>query len=143
MKVSINSKIVNNVCSTNRKAINEAFKQFNGKEIILTIERKKKKRSNEQNRYLFGVIYPIVKLAFKESWGEVRSIEEIHEWAKNQFNYIEKVNEETGEIMRLPKSTTLNSTTDQEVFHEEIRRFCDEWFGVSIPLPNEQVEIKL
>ena len=141
MKVSVNCKVENGTIATNRRTLANAFKEFDGKEVTVTIERKRKKRSNNQNAYLWGCVYPILKLAFYETWGEVRSIEEIHEWAKLQFNYTEKVNQETGEIARIPKSTTINSTIQQEEFHEEIRRFAREWFNTEIPLPNEAIEM--
>lgn len=60
-----------------------------------------------------------------------------------QFNYFEKINEETGEIVRVPKSTTENTTTTQEEYHLEIRKFTKEWFNVEIPLPNEHLNLEL
>jgi hypothetical protein len=53
--------------------------------------------------------------------------------------YYEKLNEATSEIIKVPKSTTENSTTDQEEFHSEIRNFLKEWFNIDAPLPNEDI----
>jgi cytoskeletal protein RodZ len=142
MKVQINSSVIDGSPSTNRKAIIKAFNEFNGKEVTITIEKKKKRRSVPQNSYYWGCVLPILKAAIYDSWGEVKSIDEIHNWAKMQFNYTEKINETTGEVVKLPKSTTQNTTTDQETYHEEIRRFAHEWFNVEIPLPNTQLTIK-
>jgi hypothetical protein len=143
MKVQINSKVENGKLSTNRNSIAKAINEFNGKEVTITIENKIKKRTTPQNRYYWGCMLPILKAAIYETWGEVKSIEEIHNWAKVQFNYVEKINESTGEIIKLAKSTTENNTTEQEIYHEEIRRFAKEWFGVEIPLPNEVLTINL
>ena len=141
MKAQINSKIVNGKCTTNKASITKAFEQFEGKEITITIEKKRRKRSNEQNAYLWGCVYPLVKIGFFESYGEVFSIEEVHEILKMKFNSIVLANEETGEVIIAPKSTTKNSKFEQEQYHEQIRSFAKEWFNIHIPLPNEEIFI--
>jgi hypothetical protein len=60
-----------------------------------------------------------------------------------QFNTIEIINEKTGEVINVPKSTTENSTTDQEEYHLQIRDFLKEWFNVDCPLPNEDLTLNL
>jgi len=75
LKASIHSKIVNGKCATNKGSISKAFEQFEGKEITITIEKKKRKRSNEQNAYLWGCVYPLVKMQFYETCGEVFTID--------------------------------------------------------------------
>lgn len=125
----------------NRNDILNAMKQFNGKNIVLKLSLLSKKRSNEQNSYYWGVIIPITKDAIKNEWGEVWGVEKIHEFLKNKFLFYEKVNHETGEITRTPKSTTENTTTEQEEYYFEIRNFLKEWFNVNCPLPNENLTI--
>jgi hypothetical protein len=141
LKAQINSKIVNGKCTTNKGSISKAFEQFEGKEITITIEKKRRKRSNEQNAYLWGCVYPLVKIGFFESYGEVFSIEEVHEILKMKFNSIDLINEDTGEVVVAPKSTTKNSKFEQEQYHEHIRNFAKEWFNIHIPLPNEEIFI--
>ena len=138
-KITITTDIVNGQIKRNRNLVLEAIKSFEGKTIILTIERQTKKRTNNQNAYYHGVLIPILKNAIKDSWGEVWSSERCHEFCKMQFNFTEKVNEETGEIIRMPKSTTENTTTAQEEYHSEIRNFIKDWFEVDCPLPNEEI----
>ena len=140
-KITITTDIVNGQIKRNRNLVLEAIKSFEGKTIILTIERQTKKRTNNQNAYYHGVLIPILKNAIKDSWGEVWSSERCHEFCKMQFNFTEKVNEETGEIVRLPKSTTENTTTAMEEYHSEIRNFIKEWFGADCPLPNEKITL--
>jgi hypothetical protein len=43
----------------------------------------------------------------------------------------------------MSKSTTENTTTDQEIFHDRCRKLALEMFNVSIPLPNQQVNFEL
>lgn len=143
MKTSIHSKVENGKLKTNRKALSEAIEQYNGKEITITIQRKKKTRSNLQNAFYWGCVVPIFKAAIYEQWGERQSTQEIHEFLKQNLHFIEKVNESTGEIIRLAKSTTVDSTVDFMVYLEEIRKFGKEWFGIDVPEPNEQISIEL
>jgi len=143
MKVSVNSKIVNNRCSTNVKAINKAFEQFNGKDVTITIEKKKKKRSEMQNAYYWGVIIQLIKLAFKEQNGDIYTNLEVHEMLKIQLHFKELVNKETGEIIKIGTTTTTDSTVQFEEYEEDCRRWASEWLNIQIPLPNEQIEIEL
>ena len=66
-------------------------------------------------------------------------LRQAHEMFKTMFLYNEKVNDKTGEIVKTPKSSTENSTKEQEVYHEKCRQFLKEWFNVDVPLPNEGI----
>ena len=76
-----------------------------------------------------------------DTQGEWLTAEEVHEFCKSNFNYKEIVNENTGEVVRMPMKTADLSTIDFELYLDMIRTFSDEFFGVIIPLPNEQSEI--
>lgn len=133
--------ITDNRMMRNRTTILKALKQYVNKDVLLTIQPLKRNRSNQQNRYYWGVIIPLVQSGLEDVTGEMRSKNEVHEFLKFNFNYKEIVNQSTGEIYREPKTTTTNSTTDMEVYHEEIRRFAHEFLSVEIPLPNEDLEL--
>jgi len=138
-KISIFSKVVNGNLQRNKAKILQAIKSFDGKEIEIIIKRKRKSRSNPQNAYYFGVIIPITQRAINDEWGEIWSIQKTHEFLKNMFLYEERTNHDTSEIIKIPKSTTENSTLEQEMYHTQIRNFLLEWFNVDIPLPNEHI----
>lgn len=143
MKIQIRTNVINGILKRNRNQILETIKSFEGKDLLITFEKPKKQRSNNQNRYYHGVLIPILQNCIKESWGEIWSREKTHDFCKLQFNFIERVNESTGEIVRVPKSTTENTTTDQEDLHFEIRNFIREWFNTEVPLPNEDITLNL
>ena len=138
-KISIFSKVVNGNLQRNKAKILQAIKSFDGKEIEIIIKRKRKSRSNPQNAYYFGVIIPITQRAISDEWGEIWSIQKTHEFLKNMFLFEERTNHDTSEIIKIPKSTTENSTLEQEMYHTQIRNFLLEWFNVDIPLPNEHI----
>ena len=141
MKIQIRTSVTNGKLTRNRNLILEAINSYEGKDVLITFEKPKKQRSNNQNAYYFGVILSILQNCIKESWGEVWSKEKAHDFCKLQFNFIERVNESTGEVVKVPKSTTENTTTAQEEYHAEIRNFIKEWFNVDVPLPNEEITL--
>ena len=142
-KVEITTSVVNGNLKRNRHSLKEAIKAFEGKTITISLKLFRKSRSSEQNRYYWGVVIPIWQNILKEEWGEFNSKEETHEFLKYNCNYSEKVIEDTGEIIRLSKSTTTNTTTDQEEFHLKARRLALEMFNVDIPEPNEQINLEV
>lgn len=142
MRTEIRTNVVNGKFKRNINLIVDAVQSFEGKDCIFIIDKPKKQRSNPQNRYLWGLLYPIARQAIKDAWGEVWSIDKTHDFFKSMFLFTEKVNEETGSIIKLPKSTTENTTTDQEDYHSEIRGFLLEWFNVDCPLPNEDITLE-
>lgn len=127
----------------NYNRIREAIRSFEGKTLTLTLKVNRKQRSNSQNRYYWGVIVVIWTKLIQDEWGEFYSAKDTHEFLKYNCNYEEKVVQETGEILRVSRSTKENTTVDQEEFHERARRLALEMFNCEIPLPNEQIEIEL
>ena len=139
--IEIITEVNNGNFKRNRNEILKAIKQFEGKTILFKLSILSKKRSLEQNSYYWGVIIPITKNSINESWGEVWNTEKTHEFLKSKFLFYEKINQETGEIIRVPKSTTENTTTEQENYCSEIKEFLKEWFNVDCPLPNENLTL--
>lgn len=143
MKHTITTEVKNGKLTRNRKLIMDVIASFEGKVIEITIQKKRKQRSNPQNRYYWGVIVPIWRNLLLNEWGEVHTNESTHEFLKMNFGYNERVDESTGEIFRSPRSTTENSTVEMEEYHELLRQKALEMFGAVIPLPNEQIELSL
>ena len=57
------------------------------------------------------------------------------------FLYEEVTHYDTGEVIKIPKSSTDNSTIEQEQYHSKCIEFLKEWFNVYVPLPNEHLKI--
>lgn len=142
-KVQIQTTVIGGRFKRNRNIVLDAIKSFEGSDLVLTFEKPKKQRSNNQNAYYWGLLIPILQKSIKESWGEIWSKEKTHDFCKMQFNFTERVNEDTGLILRVPKSTTENTTSSQEDLHSEIRNFIFEWFNIQVPLPNENITLDL
>ena len=142
-KIEITTSIVNGKIKRNYNTVIDAFKAFEGKTITLIIKPFRRTRSNSQNAYYWAVIVPIWQGLLRSEWRDFYSKGETHEFLKYNCNYIEKVIEDTGEIIRMSKSTTTNTTTDQEEFHLHCRQLALEMFNTEIPLPGEQMEIEV
>ena len=143
MKIEVTTSITNGIFNRNRNTVLNAIKSFEGKEVVITIDKVKKQRSIQQNRYYWSVLVVLTKNAVLDTWGEVWSVDKTHEYLKENFCYYEKVNENTGQVIKVPKSTTENTTIEMEVFHLEIRKHLLEWFNVDAPEPNEEIILKL
>jgi hypothetical protein len=141
-KITITTNVADGNLKRNRNLIIEAIKSFEGKDVLITFEKPKKKRSNPQNAFYYGVIIPIVQNCLKEA-GHVMTNESTHDLIKLKFlKEIILVNEDTGEVVERVKSTTELSTSQFMDFVAEIRQFTNEYFGVDIPEPNENLTLK-
>ena len=138
-QIKVISKVVNGKLIRNRAKVKQAVQSFEGKEIEIQMCIRDSHRSNQQNAYYFGVVIPMTIQAVENEWGETWDIEKAHNLYKSLFLYEEKVNPETSEVIKVPTSSTENTTTKQEVFHTQCRDFLKEWFNVEVPLPNEEI----
>lgn len=132
-------ELTDGVIVKGRKSLANLFKGLSGR-FTISIEKTKRKRSNNQNRYLWGCVYKFIQHGF-EDLGNKESIETIHEFCKQRFLKKEIAHEETGEVLTFTKSTTELSTSEMMDYIAELQRFGSEYLNVVIPDPNQQVEI--
>ena len=140
-KIEIYSSVINGKLKRNRNLILKAISSFDGKNIKITISRQRKIRSNSQNAYYWSVIIPLFIEAVYDTWGEVWSKDKAHNTLKSKFLFTERINEDTGEVIKIDKSTTECSTTEMEEYFTDCRNFLLEWFNVDCPLPNEEITL--
>jgi len=124
---------------TNKSVIRKAFEQLKDGAYVVDIS-KKNKRSKPQNAYYWGVCITLVRKGFEDLGHEINS-EEVHEFLKGRFNFKEVINEDTGEVLQVPLSTTRLNKEQFSIYIEKIQRFAVEFLNIQIPNPNEQTEI--
>lgn len=124
----------------NRKQFEKDINAFKTKDVIITIENKKKQRSTPQNAYYWACLVPMVHSGLRDMGHEVE-LSDTHEFLKSNFNCQEIVDESTGEIYRMPKSTTELTTVGFNEFLAKVQKWAAEFLNINIPNPNEQVQI--
>jgi len=143
MKFEIYSTVENGNLKQNRNLITDALKSFEGKGILITIEKRKNKRSNPQNAYFHGVVLPLVYNGLKEL-GHTMPLADVKDLLKLKFLKVPIfVNEETGEITEKIKNTSELTTTEFMEFVSGIQRWSAENLGVDIPDPNENLKLEI
>lgn len=94
-------------------------------DVDVTVDKRKRKRSDKQNKYYRGVIVKMIA----DQMGEARH-ESVHNMLRGFFlkDY----------IARFPttKSTTELSTVEMEEYHAKCRMWASQELGLYIPDPN-------
>lgn len=116
----------------------ERFYQLPNGDYIFTVTPNRKTRSNQQNAYLWGVVYPAVLLGLKDAGWEITHEEQVHEYCKQAFAAREVINKDTGEVLSLPNSTARMQTAEFNVYVDKIKAFAFEYLNITIPEPNEE-----
>ena len=143
MKIKYNGKVTDKgLYIYNRAKFDEDIQLFNGKEVTVTVEKKKRNRSLSQNSYYWGVVVPMVRQGLIDVGYKV-GLEDAHVFIRDEFSYKELVNEKTGEVLKTKQSTKNMSTTEFIVYLEQIQIWSAEFLGVVIPDPNEQLMIEI
>jgi len=137
-----------------RDKFNELIKQMPDCAIKITVEKKYKKRSTytyneetgKEGRGQVGYYWFIICELFREGWrdltGELIDKNQAHERLKMYCNYEERAIESSGEIVKIPKSTSEQTTVEAEEYYQRCREWMLDNMGVRVPLPNEELKIE-
>lgn len=143
MKFEIYSTVENGNLKQNRNLILDALRSFEGKGIVLTIEKRKNKRSNPQNAFFHGVVLPLVYHGLKDL-GHTMPLADVKDLLKLKFLKVPIfVNDETGEITEKIKGTSELTTTEFMEFVAGIQKWAAENLGIDIPDPNENLKLDI
>ncbi|HPT15504.1 MAG TPA: recombination protein NinB [Bacteroidales bacterium] len=125
-----------------RSTVLSDIAQMKDGDYVMTIERRKKKRSLSQNAYYWGVVVPLVKEGLLDI-GYRMTTDDTHEYLKGQFAITEVVNERTGEVLKSIGSTSEMTTSKMMDYFAEITQWAAEYLNVQIPNPGEQLKIEI
>ncbi len=119
-----------------QKKLSEVMQEQEGKRVLVTIETEKKNRSNEQNRFYYGVILPLIVSMFRDA-GNTVSKDDVHEFLKLHVGKLVKdIHDPDGESLPISRSSADLTTKEWEDWLTNIRVWAAH-FGVQVPLPNE------
>ena len=105
-----------------------AFCPHEGKRVVVTVDRDRKRRSNEQNRYYWGVVLKLIA----DVTGY--TTDESHEAMR--WEHLRK--RKDGMPDTTHKTSDLN-TAEMEEYLTHVREWAAVKLGCYIPLPNEVV----
>lgn len=147
--IQINTRSEGGKLTVNRKHITKAVQHFDGCDLELILRKKKKRRSNQLNRYWWGVVIEVTRLAFLDL-GMPKTKEQVHEILKRaaaevipHIMIVESVIETTGVIIAELKRTRDMTNSEMCDLVDVCRKWVWENMEVHIPEPNEQTELFL
>lgn len=104
--------------------LNKWLVQLNEQKVEVIIRKRKNTRSNQQNKYLWGVVYQLIS---NETGMDV---EEVHNFFK--IKYLKKY---VGKFLTVGSTTKL-STTEFNNYIDSICSFASQELNIEMPLPN-------
>jgi hypothetical protein len=128
---------------TNKSGFSNDLKDYEGKEVRLTVERKSK-RSNPQNDYFHGCVIPIVRAHLLDlGWKEAKSTEWVKDYIKFHCLIKEFTNEDTGEVMKSLGKTSDLTTSEFKEFIEDVQQWAATELDLVIPDPGEILSLDI
>lgn len=142
-KISIISSVVNGNLKRNRNLIKDAIATFEGKDIEITIQRKRKSRSNMQNAYYWGLVLPLVQDGLKDATGEVRDLNSIHYQILLPLLSIDReiLNTDSGQVICEKLTSSEMTTTEFSEYVMNIQKWSAEFLNINIPDPNQELTL--
>ena len=133
-------KVNNGVISPAIRAnIADAIKTLDGKNIVITIEERSKRRSEKQNDFMWGFVIPPIKQMFEDA-GTPCTPNDVHAFLKEHvLGMMKMMVLPDGTRRAVVESSTLKNTKEWEDNMEKIRAWAAGW-GVTIPYPNENLD---
>ena len=99
--------------------------------------KKKARRSNQQNRYYWGVIIFEINHRLKQLGNDFDS-ETVHEFLKDKFNKMGIIGEGGELIGTVGGSTAKLNKEDFGIYIDKIIDWAKQFLDITIPLPGEQ-----
>lgn len=136
MKIEYPGRIIDGQLKiTGRKHFDREISSVKDCYVKVIIQRLRKTRSNQQNRYWHGVVIKMLQDGF-EDLGHKLDHDEVHDFVKHKFCRTELVNEETGEILETVKGTSKMTTTEMMDLIDTIQQWATIYMNINIPDPD-------
>lgn len=126
---------------TNPQIVRRSFDELNdGSYWVKVIA--KKGRSLSQNAYYWACVLEIVFNGLREiGYREIKDKEDAREVCKDLFLKKKIVNEETGEVMEIHRSTAKLTTVEFNEYIDQIAQWAAEYLNCVILPPNTQTQL--
>lgn len=104
-------------------------------EVEMSFQPLNSKKTNQQLRYFFGVVLPIIKGKFEEDTGESYTIDEVTSFLKSEFCYHEVWNPIEGKNDKVLCSLSTLSKKDCADFITKCINFAHDKLDIIVPEP--------
>ena len=101
------------------------------------ITRIRRKRTLDQNGWLFGCIYPMLLNALNNEGWEFVNVHQVHEFFKSLMAKQQFINKHTGEVIEIPQSTAEMDTLTFSTYCDKLRDYGREFLNIEIPDPDK------
>lgn len=120
------------------KLVYAVFRGLGDGLYVVTVDRLRKGRSNDQNQYLWGCVYPqVLEGLLDAGWDDFTDVLQVHALCLEKFAKGKAVNYQTGEIMEFSGTTQLMSTAEMSAYTDSIRRWAMEYLNIDIKDPDK------
>jgi hypothetical protein len=101
-----------------------------------------RKRSNQQNAYLHGILIPEFRRAlYQAGWDEISDDVRAKNLMKLMFLKSTIPNSQTGEAIEFIRDTSDLTKEEMGDLYDRVIRFCAEKLSYIIPYPNEKLQL--
>jgi hypothetical protein len=104
---------------------------------IVGITKSRRGRTNNQNEWLWGCVYPLLLEGLLDAGWEFTTVEQVHEYFKSMLASAVVVNRDTGEVVEIPQSTAQMDTVQFSSYVQKLRDYASEYLNVEIPDPDK------
>jgi hypothetical protein len=98
------------------------------------LSRARDQRSLEANGYYWGVVLPYFAKGLTDAWGETWTADEAHEECRKMYLTKIKVNQKTGEVTKVVRSTTDLDVPEFGEYLDKIIKHAAEYLNTDIPI---------
>lgn len=127
-------KKTDGVCSL--KAVEQYIETHKDGFYLIEVKLVRSHRSNLQNSWLWGCIYPMLLQGLNDAGWEFTDVEQVHEYFKTMLTNVKVINHNTGEIVEFSGSTTDMSTVEFSTYCDKLREYAAEYLNIDIPDPD-------
>jgi len=124
---------------TARKTLEDELNSLADGNYTVTVDKRKKRRSLMQNSY-YWLLIGMIRDRLRDLGHDVDS-DLTHEMLKGRLLYTEMLDETTGELIKIPRSTKNLGTSEFMDYIEDVKRFSAEVLDLVLPDANQQLEI--
>ena len=123
----------------NESFFSDLINQFEGQDIVISLSKEEKRRSNKQNDWYWGVAIPLIIQEIQNNTGEKYSKDDIHDWNMARAVKLQPIIKEMFDetiVVYKQKKTSRMSTKEFSDFKEIIQKYWAER-EIYISDPNE------